>query len=323
MRRPEYLSPTSLALFHKNVEQYYIRYLCDTKMPRESQTDPMAVGSSFDAFVKAHLYKTLVGGNDSRFVLETLFEAQVEQHARDKAWTAGKHVFEFYKECGALADLLKEMKDCLGEPRFEIEVRSDITHRGRTVPFLGKPDVFFVNAMGGHIILDFKVNGYYAFKSAVSPYKGYLRLYPGLGQHMDCISCEHFGMQVNKLYSLNMMNEEWAAQLSIYAWLCGVEIGSEWVAGIDQIACNATIYRPPQLRVAQHRTLVDVDFQQQLFQKAADAWEIISSDHIFRQMSKEDSQARCKMLDDQVDMLKNQAGDDDADFMRMIRGGRF
>jgi hypothetical protein len=178
-----------------------------------------------------------------------------------------------------------------------------------------------MNKIGGHIILDFKVNGFYS-KYPVSPHKGYLRIYPGLYQHKDCVQCDHFGMKVNKLYTLNMINEEWASQLSIYSWLCGVDVGSDWIAGIDQIACDGKDARPPKLRVAQHRTLVDKDFQQSLFNEAADTWEAINSDHIFREMSYEDSKKRCAMLDQQVQMLKNQSGEDDDMFMKLVRSNR-
>lgn len=325
MRRPEYLSPTSLALFNKSREQYYIRYLCDQRFPREAQTEPMAVGSAFDALVKCHLYKELVGKKDPRFDEITMFEAQVEPARRQVAWRDGQTCMDFYKSCGALAELLDEMKGCLGDPRFEIEVRGDLTYKGRTVPFLGKPDLFFMNPAGGHIILDFKVNGFYS-KWPQSPHKGYIRLFPGLFQHQDCVQCDHYGMKVNKLYSLNMMNVEWAAQLSIYAWLCGVDVGADFVAGIDQFACNTkksiALYTP-EIRVAQHRTLIDKDFQQELFGKAADAWEIITSDHIFRDMTYADSKLRCDMLDQQVAMMMKQSGDDDAEFMKLINTARF
>lgn len=321
MRKPLYLSPTSLALFRKNPEQYYVRYLCETKLPREPQTEPMAVGSAFDAFVKAHLYKLLVNKGDPRFEIKTLFEAQVEEPRREQAWADGQHVFYFYEHCGALDDLILEMEGCLGEPRFEIDVNSTLTYKNRSVPFLGKPDVFFMNKAGGCIIVDFKVNGYYS-KWPQSPHKGYIRLYPGLSQHKDCIQCDHFGMKVNKLCTLNMMNVDWAAQLSIYAWLCGVEIGSEWIAGIDQIVCDGKI-RPPKLRVAQHRTMVDNDFQTALFTQAADAWEIINSDHVFRNMSKSDSKQRCEILDMQVQMIKESVGEDDLAFLELVKDKGF
>lgn len=324
MRRPDYLSPTSLTLFKKNREHYYIRYLCEARMPREAQTEPMAVGSAFDAFIKCHLHKVLVNKPDERFDVVKMFEAQVEQQRRQVAWRDGQQVMNRYTTCGALAELLSEMKDSLGEPRFEIEVRGNLTHKGRTVPFLGKPDVFFMNPAGGHIILDFKVNGYYS-KWPVSPHKGYIRLFPGLFQHQDCVQCDHYGMKVNKLYLLEDMNAEWAAQLSIYAWLCGVDIGADFIAGIDQICCNTKKMidmTTPEMRVAQHRTLIGKDFQQSLFQDAADAWEVIMSDHIFRDMTESQSKDRCKMLDDQVNMLLQQSGDDDDEFMKLVKANK-
>ena len=65
----------------------------------------MSIGSAFDAFLKSHLHKVLFGGTDPRFELEAIFEEQVESHNRDWAKVHGEYVFNFYRECGALADL--------------------------------------------------------------------------------------------------------------------------------------------------------------------------------------------------------------------------
>ena len=56
MRKPEYLSPTSISLHEKDVDEFYSRYLADNKMPRMAQTQPMAIGSAFDAFCKSYLH---------------------------------------------------------------------------------------------------------------------------------------------------------------------------------------------------------------------------------------------------------------------------
>jgi hypothetical protein len=324
MRKPEYVSPTSLALWRKSPEEFYIRYLCETRLPREKQTGPMAVGSAFDAYVKSHLYQTLVGKGDPKYEFTTLFETQVEPHNRDVALIDGKHVFEAYKSYGPLADLLKEMQDCLSEPKFEIEIKGTISHNGREVSFLGRPDVFFMNKEGGHISIDWKVNGYYS-KYGQSPMKGYVRIFPGLHGHIDCIPGYHHGMKINKLYTLDMLNEDWAAQLSIYSWLCGVDVGSDFIAGIDQISCNRAKAKNsiPDLRISQHRTLIDPDYQRKLFESSADVWETITSDHIFRDLSYEDSKARCQLLDARVKMLMSERTETDDDFMKLVNRRTF
>ena len=52
MRTPKYISPSALKLFEKNPTEYYLKYLADAHPPRSPQTQPMSVGSAFDAFVK-------------------------------------------------------------------------------------------------------------------------------------------------------------------------------------------------------------------------------------------------------------------------------
>lgn len=60
-RTPSYISPSALKTFEKDAADYYIKYLCPTRVPRMPQTEPMAVGSAFDAFVKSFLHHSLFG----------------------------------------------------------------------------------------------------------------------------------------------------------------------------------------------------------------------------------------------------------------------
>lgn len=322
MRKRDYLSPTSISKWRENPEAYYMKYLSDVKLPREKQTLAMSVGSAFDAYIKSELYKRLVNKGDPKYTFEALFETQVEEHNRDAARRDGKICYDAYVSSGALGDLLIEMQNALGEPKFEIELQGKITHGGREVVLFGKPDVFFISQHGGHVSLDFKVNGYYS-KSGISPMKGYLRLHPGILMHKDCVPSERNGFKLNVNHKLDdpNMNTDWAAQLSTYSWLCGCEVGSEWIAAIDQIACSppkkSDFYTDrPNIRIAQHRLLVRPEFQVQFFNEAADLWEIIQTDHIFRNMSREDSLARCQVLDNMVkDMVDN------GNIMDLLRGG--
>src|SRR4051812_14365124 len=111
MRKIEYLSPTSLELFYKNQQEFYLRYLSDKRPPRIPQDRPMSVGSSFDAHAKSYLHQNLFGkGHDPKFDLKNLFEAQVEPQNRDWALAAGQHAFDVYKRSGALADLMLDLQ---------------------------------------------------------------------------------------------------------------------------------------------------------------------------------------------------------------------
>jgi hypothetical protein len=110
MRKPEYLSPTALAQWEKNQEEFYLQYLAKTRPPRFPQTQPMAVGAAFDAYIKSYYHERLFGaGFDPKFKLAAIFESQVEPQNRDWALVAGKYAFEAYKFSGACADLFVEL----------------------------------------------------------------------------------------------------------------------------------------------------------------------------------------------------------------------
>ena len=61
MRKPTYLSHSSLALWAKDKDEFYIKHLAETRAPRIAQEVYMSVGGSFDAYVKAALHERLFG----------------------------------------------------------------------------------------------------------------------------------------------------------------------------------------------------------------------------------------------------------------------
>lgn len=305
MKKPQYLSPTSIGTWAKDPTEFYLRYLSDSPPPKEKQTLPMSVGSSFDAYVKSYLHEQLFGkGADPKFELKTLFEKQVDPQNREWAWTAGEHVFNCYRQLGSLDHLMTILGKTAGKPRFEMDVRGEIHGRHATlgaVPFNGHPDLFFVTEHDAHVILDWKVNGYCS-SSAVSPMQGYVRLRE-TGKipsgHAKAKVQVHKGLYVNVNGGLETFNEDWARQCAIYSWLCGEEVGAEFVTIIHQIVCkpNPKAGGKPILRSVEHHAFVRPDFQKKVFAEAAELWETINSDWIFRSMSKEQSQEHCKTLD--------------------------
>ncbi|MEA1999811.1 MAG: PD-(D/E)XK nuclease family protein [Euryarchaeota archaeon] len=319
MRIPKYLSPTSLGKWESDQEEFYLQYLADKRPPRFPQTQPMAVGSAFDAYVKSYYHSVLFDTVDPRFEFETIFEEQVDEHNRDWARGAGEYTFECYKTSGALADLLKELQKAKSEPRFEFTLQEEL----HGVPLLGKPDLFFIHQSGTPIILDWKVNGFCS-KYAKSPNRGFLRVrdgwvgVPSRGAnsiHKDAHPMSHSGVIINIAEFLETINKEWATQLSTYAWLCGAEIGSEFVVALDQIVAKPDAPDKPKLRIAEHRCLVSADFQRKTMSRYSELWEIINSDHIFRDLSFADSATRCQTLDDQ-----HIAFADDDDFVKEMTG---
>jgi hypothetical protein len=304
MRLPKYLSPTSLGLFYHDREQFFYNYLCDLRSARPPQTDAMAVGSAFDAFVKSHLYKLLVGKGNPTFEFETIFEAQVEPHNRDEARRAGQETFDAYKHHGALADLMLDLNGCVGEPKFETTIEGIVEHQIGAVPFLGKPDIFFVTKKGARVIFDWKVNGYYS-NTPPSPKPGYLNKLPGRDMHKSCLLSEINGFRINHNSPLETVDPSWANQTSIYAWLLGEAVGEKFITAIDQICVNKR-NSPRTFTVAQHRTYVTEGHQQNLFESAVRAWMQIQQGHIFETMTLEQSQARCRTL---TESLKVVSGD--------------
>lgn len=336
MKCPVYLSPTGIAKWLEGPEVYYKEYLADDRPPREPQTKPMAIGSAFDAYVKSHLHEILFGkNNDPKFTLDAIFEAQVEPHLRDWARGHGEYCFAQYKQAGALADLMLELEMAQGTPRFEFDIMGAIHgfREGVTLPagtdgtltscvLMGKPDVHFINKHGASIVLDFKVNGYC---SKASPMPGYLRLRSAgrtdLGSHKDCVPMTEQGMTINVGSYLERLNKPWARQLSIYAWMLGQTVGDRFILAIDQLACDGSKGGMPSIRIAEHRCLVSSRFQHETFLKACEIWEVIHSDHIFRDMTKEESASRCRALDGVGAALRGRGGDNDAWFAAISAGG--
>lgn len=289
-RELNYLSPTSVRLYYTDAEKFYKTYLSKNRTPRPPQTVEMALGSAFDARIKAHLYKKLINKGDQRFDLDTLYEAQVEPQNRDKVANTSKHVFDFYFKNG-LSDLLRDMAGSLTEPRFEIEVKGQVQRNLHQVPILGRPDVVYTNREGCLVIVDWKVNGYYS-KYDYSPEKGYINRYPDMKVHKSTIPHKYKGMMIGTL-PMEEIKQEWADQLSMYSWLLGGYVGKEIITAIDQI-----VGKPEKIKVALFRAKVSQDYQVSLFEKVRNLWEYIQEEHIFRDISKEESIQRCKLLDD-------------------------
>jgi hypothetical protein len=308
MHIPEYLSYSALSLLEKSPEDFYAQRLAKNRPPREPQTQPMAVGSAFDAYTKSALHATLFGhGTDPRYEFSAIFEAQVEKHNWDFALRAGKHVFRAYQFCGAYGDLLKELQQSIEPPQFEFTVTREIGG----VPFQGKPDCRFVLDLGEgrvHCIYDWKVRGYCS-KYGASPTKGYATC-------LDCFEAkkpsrshgrEH-GLYLAKQYKGTTINAgyfetcsaDYADQLCLYGWLLGEEPGDESVVlGIEEFVSKFMGEgEPPRLRYARHRALCKGAYQLKLLERVQAAWQRITSGHFFSELTREESDARCALLDD-------------------------
>lgn len=332
MKTVEYLSPTSIALYYNDPTEFYLMYLSDNRPEKIPQTQPMSVGSAFDAYVKSYLHEALFGkNNDARFGFDALFEAQVEEHNRDWALKAGEHAFNAYRLSGALADMMILLQGASNTPRFEFDLHGavDGSREGSgldtgEVILYGKPDLHFITKDGVHVIHDWKVNGFCS-RSPTSPAKGYIKLRDGwIGNqsrthntsHKDAWPDHSRGFSINVNHKLEDVKEDWANQLSTYGWLLGRPVGDDFITSIDQLACSPD-GEWPKVRVAEHRTTVSPEWQRLFYDKAVNLWKVVHSDHFFRDLSKAESQAKCQTLDGVAVAL---AGEENAAFRMLTRG---
>jgi hypothetical protein len=320
MRTPKTLSYSSMSLCEKQPEEFYLRYLAEHRPPRLPQEPAMAVGASFDAYVKSALNYSLFGSAmSSQFEFGAIFESQVEPQNRDFGLKAGKHVWKCYKLCGAYDDLLALLKQSVEPPRFEFSVEGLIG----IAPFLGKPDCRFILDLGEGLldcVYDWKVKGYCS-KYGASPSKGYMICVDGFKadkqsrshgkSHGMFLETKHRGFPINAGY-LETCNDEYADQLTLYGWLLGEKVGDENVVlGIEEtVAKFMGEGNKPQLRYARHRARVKAEYQKKLFDRVQSVWERITTGHVFQDMSKEDNDARCAVLEDMAVGLATDNSDD-------------
>lgn len=291
-----YLSPTSISIFLNDQEKFYLEYM--TGVPRQHvQTRPMALGSAFDARFKAYLYKELLGDNPE-YSFEALFEKQVTEAQRVAVLGDSQFLWDGYVKSGALADFLTEVNAGLTRSiRFEFKMTQPITIGDKHVVLHGRPDISFIIHHNEPIIVvpDIKVNGYYS-KMSPSPIKFYHKARSVNGSyksHSDYQPGLELPIRYHAGHTLVDCNIEWATQLTIYGWLLGAEVGSRFVQGIEQIVGNGD-----KLRYASARFLSpDAAWQHSLYEKCCKIWEIVNSDHFFRELSFDDSRRRCELLD--------------------------
>ena len=317
MRKPKYLSPSSLCLWESDKEEFFFKHLATVRPPRMEQKNYMGMGSAFDAFVKAELHTALFGaGTDVEFEFDTIFCNQVEPQNRDFCMAAGQYVFDAYKSCGAYDDLLTDLQGGEFEPQFEF--RADKKIDG--VPLMGLPDCRYIHKTGAHVILDWKVNGFCS-KHGATPYKYYSLIRDGWGgdeakasrsngkSHPGYSKMTHKGVEIGSHY-LHETCPDWADQLCIYSWMLDEPVGGEDViVCMEQIAAKFRKDKYPLLRIANHRCRIQEAWQNELVQRLTSCWKVVNSDHIFRDMSKEDSQERQELLEMEAKAMAIDAND--------------
>ncbi len=291
MRIPEYLSYTSLTLFYADRQEFYLKHIADTRPARLSQTQPMSIGSGFDAYGKNAIAERVWGkGVKPQFDFDAIFTSQVDEENRDWAKENGKYVFDCYVQSGAFADVLALIEKASEEPRMEFTVTGQVNG----VPLLGKPDLLLVFP-NYSLILDWKVRSYCS-KHPASPSKGYMLCRDAFAggkpskshmqSHGNYMPHDHHGLTINAGY-MEGCNDSYADQLSLYAWLLGEEVGSEqFVACVEEIVAKPASLAGtrPQLRVATHRARVSTKWQENLFSRCKECWDAVVGNTVFDAM---------------------------------------
>lgn len=332
--KPEYISPSALMLYNSNPEEYFLKYLAKNRPPRLPQTHQMAVGSAFDAYVKAYIARKLWGkAKDSEFNFDMLFEKQVESQNRDDAIGQGANCFQQYRTAGVLDRLMRMLEASPVEPRMEFSEGNiptsyagnfarEVTHGDSTVIVLGKPDLHFQTPEAWDFIIDWKVNGYF---SAAAPTAGYLMLNCGWdisiepylrnhGKcHRDCTPWFEGGIDISAEPNLELKKPDWGLQLVTYTWVAGVPVGGNAILGIHQLACKqAARSNYVCVSIAEHQHVSTPDFQKRVFLQYVDLWRRIQeSGHIFKDKDEEANIERMQTLSKQANAYSTETPEDE------------
>lgn len=304
LRTPKYLSPSALFKFEGDRATFFEKYLSSVRVKSPPQENFMAMGSALDAFVKSDIHTHVHGEQatkGSQFEFQTLFESQVEPHARDEVLERSRDLWKQYNESGSYGLLLADILSSPYAPEMEFTAQGEIDG----IPLLGKPDLRYITKEHAHVIADWKVNGSMS-KIGASPVQGY-KICLDYGSnthgkpHKKYVPFFHKGIEINQAY-MEEFSEDWATQLAIYSWLLGEPIGGEdFIIRMEQIACRPVKSQPlPRAKFATHMSRISKEYQESVLARVKLCWETIQSGHIFTDVSRERSDEICQNLMEQA-----------------------
>lgn len=310
---------------------FYLKYLTDVRQPREPQALFMGVGSGFDARVKSEILtrvmgKPLIAGSAYHF--ETLFETQVEHHHRDRSLLLSTEVYESYVASGALDALMKDIERSPSAPMMEERLKGKV---GKSM-LLGLPDLVYIDADSGFkVICDWKILGSASAKGGgASPPQGFKIVRDGWTdgkQSKNNLGC-HAKFKPHVLAStpspmaalgltphecvvgdvgLEDFNMDWADQMSTYAWLLGSKVGAQdFIVRIECAACrHPKKIDGMRIKWSTHMNQVSPTHQLGLIQTYNKMTDQIASGHIFDDLTREENDERCEILEIQAAAPKN------------------
>ena len=249
-----------------------MRYLCPAhlKLPRMEQTPQMAVGNVFDIHMKYHLASTVGRRDLDPRMLEESIDARYlgRRGSPDKIdqlvlWE-GLRAYHAYKESPALRLLLEGVTN--------VEVPSGAARITGGVPIWGKPDAELFRA-GRRVVQDWKVSGAFATNKPSAEtgwsYHFAKRMVGGEPKWID------EGPHHRSVEPLELLKEEWAIQLAMYAWLLGDAPGSDISGQIDKV-----LLLDGEVDVYVYRTTVGRDFQLRILSELQLCWQKVLAGEI-------------------------------------------
>lgn len=303
-----YISPSSLSRFYRDPVDFYLHYVSPNRAPREPQTKPMAVGQAFDTWIKDWLavrFDVVSAGKSSPF------DDAPDGWTVDEVMADGKIIFDQYQVAGCLRSLCKLIEKVGGRIIMEDAVNGVVPSTG--IPVLGKPDLMLYNQDAGLLVtLDYKVNGFY---SQASPKPGYQWVVDGWTNEMPhsrgnmSTHKDYWPEQLKVVGGVIEFNGwgnlalDWFDQLAIYSWCASQLIAngsavSNVLVGVEQV-CG--VKNTKFCRFASHLyRLLPIEKctrQQDLVKRLDFMWKTLLSGHFFYEMTREESDARCRDLD--------------------------
>lgn len=280
-----YISSSSLALWEKSPEEWVMKYVVGIK---QSQTLPMAVGTVFDAMIKAKFEALFCGGlGEDDYEKYLLSSLQIYGEERETAILAGRETYVRYLKSGNYDTLVR----CIRAGQWAVELVGNITVKlpfgpnGEMVNVNLRPDMILHKlASDGTckgIVQDWKVNGFmagagasvhggWAERCSIPPDKKAVNR----GRAELLLPFEGINYNVS---DMELMKEEWAIQLGLYGLGWGWE-KCEWLAWIEQIAWgpqNPNLADRP-MRVGSHRYKLSETFKSKLRTRVWKMWEAIA-----------------------------------------------
>ena len=248
MKTPRSLSYSSLTLWEKNPEEFYLRYLADTR-PRgcpKSRRWPWAAASTPTSSPPC-TPACSAQGSDPQFAFETIFESQVEPQCRDFALHGRPARL---RRLQADRGLRRTACRCCNSPssRRASSSRSMASLPARRSPASRTAASCWTSAWDRSTASWTGKSAATARKYATSPSKGYMLCRDGYQsdkpsrshgtQHTNFLEFNHRGLTINAGY-MEYCNDEYADQLCLYGWLLGEKPGDENVVGmIEEIVAK-------------------------------------------------------------------------------------